>query len=418
MDIIEVENLSKRYVLRGKTKANTLRDALLGVFRPRSENSAAQKVLWALRDINFSVKEGETVALIGNNGAGKSTLLKILSRIVKPTSGGAVLHGRVGSLLEVGTGFHQELSGRENIYLNGAVLGMKHAEIEKKFDEIVAFSEIEKFLETPVKFYSSGMYMRLAFAVAAHLEPEILMVDEVLAVGDLAFQRKCLNKMRDVSEHGRTILFVSHNMQAVTRLCSRAIWIENGEIKQDAAAKDVVSNYLNSQTETSSEKVWDDPENAPGNDVALLRKVRVFEDSSAQTSAFDIRKPVFVEITYEVLQNGQVLMPAFQLYNEESVCIFTSHDLDKAWRHKPREKGVYTSRAEIPGNFLAEGNYYVSVSLATYEPMTTHFSERDVVAFLITDSIDGNSARGDFGGNMNGVVRPLLNWNTIFNSIK
>ncbi len=412
MKMIEVQNLSKKYVLRGKSKSNTLRDAFLGVLRSAKTPDAKEKVLWALRDINFNVEQGETVALIGNNGAGKSTLLKILSRIIKPTSGEATLHGRVGSLLEVGTGFHQELSGRENIYLNGAVLGMKHAEIEKKFDEIVAFSEIEKFLETPVKFYSSGMYMRLAFAVAAHLEPEILMVDEVLAVGDLAFQRKCLSKMRDVSEHGRTILFVSHNMQAVTRLCSRAIWIENGEIKEDSAAKDVVSSYLNSQTETSSQKSWEVLEDAPGNEVARLRSVRVFDEKDDGSSAFDIRRKLFVEIKYEVVQNGQIMMPSFQLFNEESVCIFTSNDLDERWRHKQRSIGMYTSRAEIPANFLAEGNFYVSVSLATFEPLKIHFDQRDVVAFLITDSIDGDSARGDFGGQMNGVIRPILNWET------
>lgn len=414
MEIIKVENLSKKYVLNRKKANNTLRDVFINIFKRDAKSDENERVLWALRDINFSVKDGETVGLVGNNGAGKSTLLKILSQIIKPTGGEAVLHGRVGSLLEVGTGFHQELSGRENIFLNGAVLGMKRHEIEKKFDEIVAFSEIEKFLDTPVKFYSSGMYMRLAFAVAAHLEPEILMVDEVLAVGDLAFQRKCLNKMRDVSEHGRTVLFVSHNMQAVTRLCSRAIWIENGKIKQDASAKDVVSNYLNSQTETASEKVWENLENAPGNEIARLRRIRVFDEKDDKSSAFDIRRPVFVEMTYEVLQNGQILTPSFELYNEESVCVFTSNDLDKNWRYKPRPKGIYTSTAQIPANFLAEGNFYVSVSLITYEPLNVHFAERDAVAFLITDSLDGDSARGDFGGQINGVVRPILDWETKF----
>ncbi len=414
MEIIKVENLSKKYVLNKKKANNTLRDVFTGIFRSAGKSDESERILWALRDINFSVKDGETVALVGNNGAGKSTLLKILSQIIKPTGGRAVLHGRVGSLLEVGTGFHQELSGRENIFLNGAVLGMKRVEIQKKFDEIVAFSEIEKFLETPVKFYSSGMYMRLAFAVAAHLEPEILMVDEVLAVGDLAFQRKCLNKMRDVSEHGRTVLFVSHNMQAVTRLCSRAIWIEDGEIKQDAPAKDVVSNYLNSQTETSSEKVWENLQAAPGNEIARLQRVRVFDGKNDKNSAFDIRRPVFVEMTYWVLQNEQILMPSFELYNEESMCVFTSNDLDENWRYKPRPKGIYKSTAQIPANFLAEGNFYISVSLATYEPLSVHFVERDVVAFLITDSLDGDSARGDFGGHINGIVRPILQWKTEF----
>lgn len=413
MKMIEVENLSKKYNLRGGQKANTLRDLFLNLFKT-AEKENDEKILWALRDVDFTVEEGETVGLVGNNGAGKSTLLKILSRIIKPTTGEATLHGRTGSLLEVGTGFHRELSGRENIFLNGAVLGMKRAEIEKKFDEIVAFSEIEKFLETPIKFYSTGMYMRLAFAVAAHLEPEILMVDEVLAVGDLAFQRKCLNKMRDISEHGRTIIFVSHNMQAVTRLCSRAIWIENGIVKQDAAAKDVVSNYLNSQTETSSQKIWKNLADAPGNEIAKLRGVRVFDKNDDGTSAFDIRQPVFVEMTYEVLQNGQILMPGFQLFNEENVCVFTSKDLDEKWRREMRPKGIYESRATILANFLAEGNFYISVSLMTYEPLNVHFNERDAVAFLVTDSLDGDSARGDFAGQIEGLVRPILDWETEF----
>ncbi|MEZ5427614.1 MAG: ABC transporter ATP-binding protein [Pyrinomonadaceae bacterium] len=416
MEIIKVENLSKKYVLRGRRKANTLRDLVTGVFRSSGKADVKEEVLWALRDVSFDVEEGETVALVGNNGAGKSTLLKILSRIVKPTIGEATLRGRTGSLLEVGTGFHQELSGRENIFLNGAVLGMKRSEIEKKFDEIVAFSELEKFLDTPIKFYSTGMYMRLAFAVAAHLEPEILMVDEVLAVGDLAFQRKCLNKMRDISQHGRTIIFVSHNMQAVTRLCSRAIWIESGRVREDAPAKDVVSNYLNSQTETSAQRIWEDTETAPGNDVARLRRVRVYDEKDDGSSAFDIRRPVFVELSYRVLRDGQTLMPSFRLYNEENVCVFTSNDLDEKWRRVPRKAGVYTSRARIPENFLAEGNFYVSVALATYEPLNYHFNERDAVAFLITDSLEGNSARGDFAGQMEGLVRPILDWETDFES--
>ncbi len=412
MEIIKVENLSKKYVLNKKKANNTLRDVVTGLFRSGGKSDENERILWALRDINFSVNDGDTVALVGSNGAGKSTLLKILSQIIKPTGGQAVLHGRVGSLLEVGTGFHQELSGRENIFLNGAVLGMKRVEIEKKFDEIVAFSEIEKFLETPVKFYSSGMYMRLAFAVAAHLEPEILIVDEVLAVGDLAFQRKCLNKMRETSEHGRTVLFVSHNMQAVTRLCSRAIWIDNGQIKQDAPAKEVVSNYLNSQTETSSGKIWENPADAPGNEIARLRRVRVFDEKDDTNSAFDIRRPVFVEMTYQVLQNEQILMPSFELYNEEGMCVFTSNDLDENWRYKPRPSGIYKSTAQIPANFLAEGSFYVSVSLATYEPFNVHFAERDAAAFLIADSLDGDSARGDFAGHLNGIVRPILKWKT------
>ena len=414
MKIIEVKNLSKRYLLRSGNRKTTMRDVVLGAFDFLKKDDANQKELLALNDINFDVEEGEIIGLIGNNGAGKSTLLKILSRIIKPTKGEAILRGRTGSLLEVGTGFHRELSGRENIFLNGAILGMKRSEIEAKYDEIVEFSEVEEFLETPIKHYSSGMFTRLAFAVAAHLEPEILMVDEVLAVGDLAFQRKCLSKMRDVNKKGRTILFVSHNMQAITRICDRAIWIKDGVIAADGEANDVVGTYLNSQLETSSSKVWNTLEDAPGNDIAKLRSVRLINENGISASTFDIRKSICIEVSYQVLQAERVLMPSFQLFNEEGICVFTSNDLDEKYRHKKRRKGTYTSRAKIPANFLAEGNFFVAVSTATYEPFTEHFNERDVAAFLITDGMQGDSARGDFAGNMQGVVRPIFDWETDF----
>ncbi len=416
MKIIEVKNLSKKYFLRSGHRKTTIRDVVLGAFDFLKKKDKNHKELLALKNINFDVEEGEIVGLIGNNGAGKSTLLKILSRIIKPTDGEAILHGRTGSLLEVGTGFHRELSGRENIFLNGAILGMKRSEIEAKYDEIVDFSEIEEFLETPIKHYSSGMFTRLAFAVAAHLEPEILMVDEVLAVGDLAFQRKCLSKMRDVNKKGRTILFVSHNMQAITRICDRAIWIKDGEIAADGEANEVVGIYLNSQLETSSQRVWNNLEDAPGNDIARLKSVSLLNNDGENSSTFDIRKPVLIEMVYEVLQNDKILMPSFQLYNDEGICVFTSNDLDEKYRHETRKKGTYTSRAQIPANFLAEGNFFVAVSAATYEPFSEHFNERDVAAFLITDGMQGDSARGDFAGNMQGVVRPIFHWETDFQS--
>ncbi len=253
MQAIRVNSLSKRYVLGGAAH-NSLRDVIAGMFS-RSGRQPAEEVR-ALDDVSFTVNEGETLGIIGRNGAGKSTLLKILSRITKPTAGSVEIRGRVGSLLEVGTGFHNELSGRENIYLNGAILGMKRSEIEARFDEIVAFSEIERFLDTPVKHYSSGMYMRLAFSIAAHLEPEVLIVDEVLAVGDVAFQKKCLGKMRDVGQKGRTVIFVSHDMNAITRLCDRVIWIKDGKLRLDGAAKDDVGEYLHDQESVGAEKHW------------------------------------------------------------------------------------------------------------------------------------------------------------------
>ncbi|HZH33379.1 MAG TPA: ABC transporter ATP-binding protein [Pyrinomonadaceae bacterium] len=255
--VVRVENLSKSYRLQNAAGRNsTLRDALVNTFKNRTK---ARKVdiLWALRDVSFEVQEGETLGIIGHNGAGKSTLLKILSRITRPTSGFAEMRGRVGSLLEVGTGFHTELSGRENIFLSGAILGMQHREIERKFDEIVAFAEIERFLDTPVKHYSSGMFMRLAFSVAVHLEPEILLMDEVLAVGDTDFQHKCLDKMQEVMNEGRTILFVSHNISAITRLCRRAVALNRGQIVAEGEVQTVVNAYLNSSWGIKAEKVWE-----------------------------------------------------------------------------------------------------------------------------------------------------------------
>ncbi len=408
MQVINAENLSKRYAL-GSRQPYSFREMLTGLF---DRGSDEKRLLWALRDVSFSVHEGETLGLIGHNGAGKSTLLKILSRITKPTSGTATISGRVGSLLEVGTGFHSELSGRENIFLNGAILGMKRAEIEKKFDEIVAFSEIEAFLDTPVKHYSTGMYMRLAFSVAAHLDPEVLIVDEVLAVGDVGFQRKCLRKMREVGESGRTVIFVSHDMQSITRLCRRVIWLKDGAVKSDGEAKHVVGEYLHEQSQTGAEKVWEDPSSAPGNEVVRLRAVRVRGAGDAITSSIDIRREVSIEIEYEVLQGGKVIVPSIQLNNEQGACIFVSHDWNSDWRRTEREAGSYKSSVKIPGNSLSEGTVFVTIAAATHQPHEVHFNERDAVTFNVTDSPDGDGARGDFAGPMPGFVRPVLAWKT------
>jgi lipopolysaccharide transport system ATP-binding protein len=411
MDQINVEGLSKLYYL-GERRSNSLRDALTGFFgRPGSSSGKGQ--MWALKDVSFGVDTGDTLGIIGRNGAGKSTLLKILSRITKPTSGNARIRGRVGSLLEVGTGFHNELSGRENIYLNGAILGMKRVEIDSKFDEIVAFSEIERFLDTPVKHYSSGMYMRLAFSVAAHLEPEVLIVDEVLAVGDAAFQRKCLNKMRDVSQQGRTVLFVSHDMQAIGRLCTRVLWLNQGQVRLLGAANEVISTYLQEELESASSRTWGETD-APGNTSARLHSVSVRDEIGKEISAADIRRPVIVQMEYEVLESGKVLMPNFHLYNDRNECVFVSHDLDPSWRSTPRQPGIYISKAIIPGNFLAEGTFFITPALTTYEPFNVHFIVRDAVSFYVKDSIDGDTARGDYAGQMPGAVRPILDWKTEF----
>jgi lipopolysaccharide transport system ATP-binding protein len=421
--IVTIENVSKRYRLGGLHPGYlTFRDmvggALLAPFwRGHGQaNENRQRDFWALRDINLSVQPGDLVGVIGRNGAGKSTLLKILSRVTKPTTGRVQMYGRVGSLLEVGTGFHSELTGRENVYLSGAILGMRRAEIERKFDEIVSFSELEKFIDTPVKHYSSGMYVRLAFSVAAHLEPEILIMDEVLAVGDAAFQQKCLDKMHAIRQHGRTIFFVSHNMPSVTRLCRRVILLHAGQLVSEGEPQAVVNDYLSASWNITAEREWLTPEDeAPGDDVVRLARVRVLNEAGALTTAFDIRRPVLVEITYDVLEAGHVLTPHVELHNEEGVHAFSSHDTSDEWRRTTRAVGRYASVISLPGNLLSEGTLRAHVSVMSHTPTTTlHAQARNVIAFQVIDNPrpGDSSARGDYIGPIPGVVRPLLDWRT------
>jgi lipopolysaccharide transport system ATP-binding protein len=413
--IIKVEGLGKRYRLGSDVSAYlTLREALMTRLRsPLNGRSAADdKNIWALRDVNFNINPGELVGVIGRNGAGKSTLLKILSRVTEPTHGRVELHGRVGSLLEVGTGFHPELSGRENIFLNGAILGMSRTEIARKFDDIVSFAEVEKFIDTPVKRYSSGMYVRLAFAVAAHLEPEILLVDEVLAVGDSSFQRKCLDRMRDVGQHGRTVLFVSHSMSAITRLCERTILLDEGTVLEDGPSHKVVSSYLRSGLGTTAAREWPDPAKAPRDEVVRLISVRVHTEDDVVTDAIDISRPVGIEIQYEVLEAGHVLVPNLHFRTPEGAYAFVALDHDPQWKRKPRPTGYFVSTAWIPGNLLSEGTLIVGAAISTMDPVRTHFFEPDAVAFQVIDRLDGDTARGDYGGPLPGPVRPILKWTT------
>lgn len=379
---------------------------------PQIENDAQDDILWALKDLSFNVKRGEVVGIIGRNGAGKSTLLKIISRITYPTTGRAVIRGRISSLLEVGTGFHPELTGRENIYLNGAILGMRKQEIDQKLDDIIAFSGIERFIETPVKRYSSGMRVRLAFSVAAHLEPDILIIDEVLAVGDADFQQKCLNTMEDVGQSGRTVLFVSHNMKAVTRLCNRAILLEQGKIIADGPSARIVSRHLNSDLGTTGAREWSDPVDAPGGSLARLRAVRVKTKDGVVSESFDIRKPILVEMEYDILESGHLILSHFGLANEQGQHVFISVDLDPAWRGRPRPKGRYISTATIPGNFLNEGMLFVNGFMVTLNPIRVQFIERNAVSFNVVDSLGDDTARGDYNKSMAGAVRPKLEWTT------
>jgi lipopolysaccharide transport system ATP-binding protein len=380
-------------------------------------NTGRQDIIWALKDISLEIKKGEAVGIIGRNGAGKTTFLKIISKITSPSYGRAEIRGRISSLLEVGTGFHPELTGRDNVYLNGTILGMTKNEVDHKFDDIVEFSGIKKFIDTPVKRYSVGMKIRLGFSVAAYLEPEILVVDEVLAVGDFDFQKKCLNKMEDVGQQGRTVLFVSHNMQAITRLCSRAVLLENGQIKYDGPSNEVVSKYMTSDSGLTSAQVWDNIEEAPGGNIARLRAIRVKGENGQVEQYFDIRKPIAIEMEYDVLESGFLLLPHHDLFNEEGQWIFTIVDTDPNWRGRRRPAGRYIGTVWIPGNFLSEGILYVQSGLAAIEPRIKQFIERDIVSFQVVDSVDGDTARGDWGGPMQGAVRPLLKWENQYSEI-
>jgi lipopolysaccharide transport system ATP-binding protein len=424
---IRVQNLGKQYrVGAQRARYRTLRDTLANALaspvriarqlasRDGREGRVVDDTIWALRDVSFAIAPGEVVGIIGRNGAGKTTLLKILSRITEPTTGVAEIRGRVGSLLEVGSGFHHELTGRENVYLSAAILGMKRADIDRKFDEIVAFAEVERFLDTPVKHYSSGMHLRLAFAVAAHLEPEILLVDEVLAVGDARFEKKCLGKMQGVAKEGRTVLFVSHNMPAITRLCERTILLDQGAVIADGPSPRVVNTYLNSGLGTTAAREWPDATSAPSGDIARLRAVRVRTEDGRIRDSVDIRESVGLELVYEVLRPGYVLSPYCSVYGDGGVLGFSTIDLDRGWRQRPRPEGIYTSTAWIPGNFLNEGTFTVEVGAAVMKPFIQQFNERDAVAFQVVDTDDESSTRGDWAGGWKGILRPLLNWTTEF----
>jgi lipopolysaccharide transport system ATP-binding protein len=426
---IRVQNLGKQYDLRARRQpqpmlrevvtsllirpalrvASTARRLFSGPAHPGVSDSSPTH-FWALRGLTFEIERAQIVGIIGPNGAGKSTLLKILSRITAPTEGRVEIHGRIGSLLEVGTGFHPELTGRENVYLSGALMGMKAVEINRKLDEILAFSEIARFADTPVKYYSTGMYVRLAFSVAAHFEPEILLVDEVLAVGDVAFQRKCLAKMEEVREQGRTILFVSHSMAAITRLCERAILISDGAVQKDGPATDIASEYMLRNLKTSAERTWPDRATAPGDAVVRLHSVRVHDADGATIEAADIRRPVAIEMTYDVLEGGHVLLPRCDLFNEAGICLFATQDNDAESRKRLRPTGRFTSTAWIPGDLLADGIILVTASIVSPELHKQHVHERDAVAFHAIDNIHARA--GAIEAALPGLLRPQLRWTT------
>lgn len=418
---IRCEGLGKRYRIGQRERYRALRDTLTDAMRSplrllnrafsgsRSKNGDDENIIWALRDVSFEIKRGEVIGVIGRNGAGKSTLLKILSRITTPTEGMAEIHGRVGSLLEVGTGFHPELTGRENIYLNGSIMGMRKAEIERKFDDIVAFAEVAEFIDTPVKRYSSGMYVRLAFAVAAHLEPEILVVDEVLAVGDAEFQKKCLGKMGDVARKGRTVLLVSHNMQAIQALCHHALLIDAGRIIATGDAKSVVARYLESIAEMGSEIVWPE-QSAPGNDEIRLKALRVYTENST-SGVYSSSEELTVEMEFTARSRHSGLCIGFDLVNSEGVVIARSYQTDLPPEQWPViALGDNKWCCTIPRGLLNAGLYYVSPKIGIHNISWIVHLDPAICFEVILDhgvspfwnSLSANSRPG--------VIAPIFRW--------
>jgi lipopolysaccharide transport system ATP-binding protein len=404
--IVCVENLCKQYRIGARGAGyQTLRESLVGAVRSPLKQLAGlngsknRETIWALKDVSFEVAPGEVLGVIGRNGAGKSTLLKVLSRIIVPTTGRAELFGRVSSLLEVGTGFHPELTGKENIYLNGAILGMKKKEIDLKFDQIVAFAELEAFLDTPVKRYSTGMYMRLAFAVASHLEPEILLVDEVLAVGDAAFQKKCLGKMGSVAREGRTLLFVSHNMAAVRSLCPRSIWLDKGQIVAAGETEQVVLDYLKQATLPVLEQTWDNPETAPGNEAVRVRSARIRGIGPNGKQEISVDSEIEIEFDFWSFQVDAALGLTLHMYTAEGIYVFATGS-----GQKTRPRGLNRETVRIPARFLNDGTYVVTIQFV--QDSSSLYLLPDILVFEVLDSV----REGNWFGKWPGVVRPTLEW--------
>lgn len=420
--VLRVQDVGKKYTLRHESPVRgyvTLREKMAGgavSLARRLTFGAGEKKpgrsreeFWALRNVSLEVGQGQAVGIVGRNGAGKSTLLKIVSRITEPSEGTIAISGRVSSLLEVGTGFHPELTGRENIYLNGAILGMTRTEIRQKFDEIVAFAEVEKFLDTPVKRFSSGMYVRLAFAVAAHLEPDVLIVDEVLAVGDVAFQKKCLRRMDDVAREGRTIIVVSHNMLIIEALCSKAIWLHAGKVMEEGPPRQVIAEYLRTSFSPTSERRWEDQATAPGNDEVRLYKASVRPTGGSTADAIVVTGPFVMEFEFWNLRAGAYLNAGIQLYNEHGVLLFESAPIEEtAWLGRPFPKGLFRFTCHVPANLLNSGVHRVTLTIVKNDDVVLH-KIKDIVVFEVADSPE---KRAGWYGSWEGAVRPILAWDT------
>ncbi len=444
MNVIEVNDLSKRFLLGSGSLKNMLLDR---------READRQREFWALKDISFTLPRGTSLGIVGHNGSGKSTMLKLLTGILEPTKGSITTRGRIGALIEVGAGFHPDLTGRENVYLNGSILGMSEREITKRFDEIVDFAGLEQFIDTPVKRYSSGMYMRLGFSIAANINPDILIVDEVLAVGDTQFQNKCMKRMKEFLAQGGTVVFVSHAMAQVAQLCQQCVWLDHGQLLFHGDTQEVVTRYMSlvadredeefkrkhpkewlvmeeerrqAQEEAkrralaletgeglSAHRRWSSEEMMPGNEIVRLRSVRVRSEDGRSIAVADIRRPLGLEMEYEVIEGGHLLVPNFHLRaGADERIAFVAAEHDSHWHRTPRAPGRYVSTAWIPGNFLSEGIHRVEAVISTMEPVRVHLHVPDAVAFQVVDAFDGTTARGDYRGAMPGVVRPLLRWNT------
>ncbi len=425
--VIRVENVSKQYRL-GQVGTGTMSHdlnrwwhsirgkedpyLLVGEENDRTVTGKSDYV-WSLRDINFEIKRGEVLGIIGKNGAGKSTLLKILSRVTQPTTGNLFIKGRIASLLEVGTGFHPELSGRENVFLNGAILGMSKKEIRSKFDEIIDFSGVERYIDTPVKRYSSGMYVRLAFAVAAHLEPEILIVDEVLAVGDAEFQKKCLGKMSYVAGQGRTVLFVSHNLSAVQTLCTRAILLNKGSVRIDSTVERALDEYGSMDAKKYSERFWE-KESAPAfhDKIVRLHSIRVLNKEGQVKNLFDVKDSITIEAGYWVMEEKYSLNVHLYIKNNVGQTLFVSMDnLDSPWKDKKQPPGLYLVRCEVPPNFLNEGIIKIEYLICLNPHTGMNVCVDDAVTFQVIDDKNTNGVRGNWQLPWpSAQIRPRLEW--------
>jgi lipopolysaccharide transport system ATP-binding protein len=441
---ISVQNVSKRYRLGEISRGQLLADIHRWWMRRTAHPTAREESFsdaepkergdfWALKDISLDIKEGETVGIIGANGAGKSTLLKIISRITAPTTGLVRIKGRVGSLLEVGTGFHPQLTGRDNVYLNGAILGMSRSEVKSKFDDIVAFAGLEQFIDTPVKRYSSGMYVRLAFSVAAFLEPEILIIDEVLSVGDQKFQEQCTERMRQIINDGRTLLFVSHGAGLVRDVCGRAICLKQGAMLFDGDVDEAFDIYADSQEtksdesreqalevperaddETTGVRKWHDLSTAPGDDTVKLHAVRVVDYYDRTVDIVSTAQSLTIEIEFIVLAEGRFLQPVLQLADDFGNTLFWSTDTDPELRRTPREKGRYKSSMFVPHDLFAPGTIIIHVGIVQIVPeFVSHANATDVLSITVIEDPSENSVRGGYNGPVPGIIRPRMKWSTV-----